>query len=97
VKRHVFHPDADKEYAQAATFYKRIDPELGRRFFDEIESLILDIRIQPEKFRIFDPPFRRHLSQVFPHAVIYLDQPDRIWIVAVMHLKRRPDYWKQRL
>jgi hypothetical protein len=29
--------------------------------------------------------------------VIYLDQPERVWIVAVMHFKRKPGYWKQRL
>jgi len=96
VKPHAFHPEAGEEYAQAALFYQRIDPELAGRFFDEMESLIVEIRRQPDKFRIFDPPFRRHLSQVFPHAVIYVEQPDRIWIVAVMHLKRRPGYWKQR-
>ena len=28
---------------------------------------------------------------------IYEDQPDRIWIVAVAHLSRRPGYWAQRL
>ena len=97
MKRHVFHPEADVEYADAALYYARINPELGKRFYDEIESLIRDIRTQPDRFRTFDPPFRRHLSHVFPYAVIYLDQPDRIWIVAVMFLKRRPGYWKQRV
>lgn len=34
---------------------------------------------------------------MFPYAVIYLEQADVIWIVAVMHFKRNPIYWKQRL
>jgi len=37
------------------------------------------------------------LSQEFPYAVVYLEQPDRVWIVAIMHLKRRPGYWRKRL
>ena len=97
MKPHSFHPDAAQEYADAATYYFRITAELGGRFHDEIERLIHDARCHPDRFRIFDPPARRHFSDVFPYAVIYLDQPDRVWIVAVMHLKRRPGYWKRRL
>jgi toxin ParE1/3/4 len=97
VKRHVFQSEAEQEYADAANYYFQIDPELAGRFYDEIERLIIEIRKQPERFRLFDPPVRRHFSDVFPYAVLYLDQPDRVWIIAVMHMKRRPGYWHQRL
>ena len=97
MKRHAFHREAEEEYADAAEFYAAIDPELGRRFYDEIERLIRDIRQQPDRFRLFDSPIRRHFSDVFPYAVLYLDQPDRMLIIAVMHMKRRPGYWKKRL
>lgn len=97
MKRHAFHPEAEQEFTDAAGYYARISPELGGRFYDEIEKLILDIRGQPDRFRVFDSPVRRHFSDVFPYAVLYMDQPDRVWIVAVMHLKRRPGYWRERL
>lgn len=97
MKPHAFHPAAGEEYAAAAAHYARINPELGGRFFDEIERLIRDVRRQPDRFRVFDPPVRRHLSTVFPYSVLYLDQPDRVWIVAVMHGKRRPGYWRNRV
>jgi hypothetical protein len=45
----------------------------------------------------FDPPARRHFSVDFPYAIIYLNQPDRVWIVAVVHMKRKPGYWRGRL
>jgi phage terminase large subunit-like protein len=96
VKPHIFHPEADAEYAAAALYYAGIDPELGRRFFDEIESLILEVRKAPERFWMFDPPARRHLSTVFPYSVVYLDKPDYIWIVAVMHGHQCPGYWRER-
>ena len=69
---------------------------MGRRFYEQIERLILDIRRQPQRFRMFDPLIRRHFSDVFPYAVIYVDQPDRVPIIAVMHMKRRPGYWRKR-
>jgi plasmid stabilization system protein ParE len=97
VKPFSFHPEAAEEYFLAARYYSNIQPELGGRFFDEIERLIQDIRERTGFFRPFDPPARRNLSTVFPYAVIYLEQPDQIWIVAVMHGKRRPGYWRERL
>lgn len=96
MKLHIFHPAADAEYTEAATYYASIDPELGGRFYDEIERLIREVRKQPERFWMFDPPARRHLSTVFPYSVVYLDKPDRIWIVAIMHGKQRPGYWLAR-
>jgi hypothetical protein len=97
VKPHYFHPAAAEEYTAAAQYYAKIHPELGGRFYDEIEGLIETVCRQPDLFRIFDPPARRHFSTVFPYAVIYLDQPDRVWVVAVMDCRKRPGYWKQRL
>jgi len=97
VKPKVFHPEAEIEYTKAAQYYARISPELGGRFFDEIERLIRDVCDQPDRFRVFDSPAHRHFSDVFPFAVIYLDQPERVWIVAVMHFKQKPGYWKQRI
>lgn len=46
---------------------------------------------------MFDPPARRHFGGTFPFAIVYIEEPDRIWIVAVMHFKRRPGYWHGRV
>jgi hypothetical protein len=37
------------------------------------------------------------LSREFPYSVVYLEQLDCVWIVAVMHAKRKPGYWRERL
>jgi toxin ParE1/3/4 len=97
VKPHRFHRRAEAEYAEAAQYYANINPELGGRFYDEIERLIAEIRAHPQLFRKFAPPARRHFSRVFPHTVIYLDRPDHVWIVGIMHFKRHPASWKERL
>lgn len=78
MKPHCFHPAAAEEYAAAARFYTKTDPALGERFYEEIERLIHTVCRQPDLFRIFDPPTRRHFSTVFPYALIYIDQPDRV-------------------
>jgi len=97
VKRVVYHPEALQEYAGAAEYYTDIEQELGGRFFDEVEGLILDFQRAPDRYRRVDPPARRHFSDVFPYAMIYLEEWDHLWIVALMHMKRNPVYWKERL
>jgi hypothetical protein len=62
-----------------------------------MERLFQEISADPERFRKFDPPARRHFSRDFPYAVIFVEKPDHIWVVAVMHMKRQPGYWHTRL
>ena len=95
--RHAIHPEADAEFAQAVRYYADIDPQLGARFYDEIVRVITVVCQQPDRFRRFSPPARRALARKFPYSVVFLDEPDRVWIVAVMHAKRRPGYWRERL
>lgn len=93
----VIHPDADDELADAVKYYSQIESDLGVRFYREMERLIHSVCDDPLRFRRFDPPARRHFSSQFPYAVIFLEKRDHVWIVAVMHMKRCPGYWRNRL
>jgi toxin ParE1/3/4 len=44
-----------------------------------------------------DAEIRRVLANRFPYGIPYAPRPNTIYILAVMHLKRRPDYWRDRL
>jgi toxin ParE1/3/4 len=96
VKR-VIHEAAQREFDEAIDYYASKSPELGVRFYHEIERLMLEVCEHPQLFRQFDPPAQRHFTDRFPYGVIYLVEPDHIWIVAVMHLHREPGYWRERL
>jgi plasmid stabilization system protein ParE len=95
--KYLLHPEADEEFAGAVFYYSQISPDLGVRFYREMERLFREICADPKRFRKFDPPARRLFGRDFPYAVIYLEKPDHLWIVAVMHMKRRPGYWRGRL
>jgi plasmid stabilization system protein ParE len=97
VKRADFHPEASQEYLAALEYYAALSSELGERLDAEIQRLVGEIRRDPQRFFRFHPPAQRALSPEFPYSVVYLDEPDRVWIVAVMHAKRRPGYWAKRL
>lgn len=97
MKPYSFHPEASEEYAQAAEYYSAISPNLGGRFYSEIERIIGEVRRRPDRFFQFSPPARRALAHKFPYSLVYLNEPDRVWIIAVTHAKRRPGYWRERL
>lgn len=67
----LLHPAADEEFAAAVQYYTDIDPDLGFRFYREIERLIANVCDHPERNRQFDPPARRHFSFEFPFALVY--------------------------
>ena len=97
MKPAVFHPEAGHEYLEAIEYHAAISVELGERFDSAIQRLVGEITRDPQRFFRFHPPVQRALSTEFPYSVVYLEERDRVWIVAVMHAKRRPGYWKKRL
>jgi hypothetical protein len=41
------HPEADDEFAGAVTDYSEISPELGVRFYHEMQQLLQDVAADP--------------------------------------------------
>ena len=92
-----FQREAREEVLAAARVYAAESPALAGRFLDEIDQLVQSVCEAPRLFRVIDPPCRRARGSTFPYALVFIDQGERIWIVAVAHLKRRPGYWKGRI
>lgn len=96
--RAIFHPEADDDFTRGLRHYTAIQSELGQRFYRHIDELVAEIEDDPTLFRIYRPPHaRRHFRRPFPYAVVYVLQPEYIWVLAVMHFKQPPSYWRHRL
>ena len=93
----ILHREALEEFDAAAAYYAEIDATLGQRFYAVIDRLIAEACNSPASFRIIRTPARRHFSRNFPYGIIYVERPDEIWILAVMHLHRAPGQWTYRL
>jgi plasmid stabilization system protein ParE len=92
-----YHRLAESELVESAKFYEARREFLGDNFLDLLEETLEKIRSNPDmgkpgKFRTRSWKVRR-----FPFRIVYLEQPERIWIVAVAHLSRKPNYWLERL
>jgi toxin ParE1/3/4 len=91
-----FHPDALAEFRASAEYYEQQQPGLGERFANAVEVAVAHIAAAPESWRIIEDDIRRCLTKVFPYAVLYSIEPDNILIIAVMHCRREPSYWRNR-
>ncbi|MDP2792818.1 MAG: type II toxin-antitoxin system RelE/ParE family toxin [Sulfurisoma sp.] len=92
-----FHPEALAEFRDAAAYYEKHQPVLGSRFINAVESAIAHIKESPTSWRIVEDDVRRYLTKVFPYAVLYSIEDGYILIVAVMHCRREPGYWRKRV
>ncbi len=92
-----FHPEADEEFIEAVAYYEGCETALGLDFSREVYASIQNALDYPTMWPEIDDDIRRCLVHRFPYAVLYSCEPDGIFILAIMHLHRDPDYWKHRL
>ncbi len=92
-----FLPEADQEMAEAARYYQSLSSSLGDDYLDEVERAVHSAATSPQTWPILEGDFRRRLVKRFPFGVIYRIEPDKILIVAVAHLRKKPGYWKKRI
>jgi len=50
----------------------------------------------PGTYRVIEGDIRRCLTRAFPYAVLYSIELDHILVLAVMHSRRKPGYWRNR-
>ena len=94
--KHSFHPAAREELLAAIAYYNSIEPELGMAFLEEIEAAIALAGNFPDLWMELGDGVRRCLVRRFPYAVLYTRESDRLYILAIMHTKRKPGYWLDR-
>jgi toxin ParE1/3/4 len=95
--RYEFHPEAEQELYEAASRYESEVPELGRRFADEVERVIQLLLEHPELGSRLDDALRHFVLRRFPFSVVYAVARDLVYIVAIAHGSREPDYWRRRV
>jgi plasmid stabilization system protein ParE len=94
--RVVSHPEADEELEAAARWYEERQPGLGDRFLDDFEKTLRRILEAPNRWHFIRGANRKLNFIRFPCAIIYSVENDHLYIKAVMDLRRRPFYWKDR-
>jgi len=96
MRKFIFLPPARYELLSALRFYEGQATGLGLAFLSEVERCIELIVQHPQVGPTLGGDTRRQLVRRFPFGVLYRIGKDEITVVAVMHLRRKPDYWRDR-
>ena len=91
------HPEVPLELEAAAVWYEERQTGLGSNFLDEYQITLRRILDAPERWRKIRGENRKLNFHRFPYAIVYSVDADVLYIKAVMHLHRRPFYWKSRV
>jgi len=85
------------ELEDAVEHYNQERPGLGYQFAAEVRSAFKRIEQFPEAWHPLSKNTRRCRLRGFPYAVIYNSTDQETVVLAIMHMRRDPDSWKNRL
>jgi len=88
---------AQCELDEAIEYYNQETPGLGEEFLTEVLKTIDRIGKFPEAWHSCSKRTRRCQIRRFPYGIIYQIRKNKILVVAIANLHRKPDYWKDRL
>lgn len=88
---------ANDELVEACDWYEKKQAGLGLRFKNAVRDAALRIARSPHLFPVELEDVRRYVMNQFPYTLRYVLRGDEVWVVAVSHHHRRPDYWVERI
>ncbi|BAZ69416.1 hypothetical protein NIES4106_41880 [Fischerella sp. NIES-4106] len=93
----VIHTEARKELDAAIAYYEDQKVGLGLDLLSEVEKVLGNIQQNPNLGTLYKiEGVRRYAIKRFPYLIFYIELEEVIWVVAITHGKRKPDYWKKR-
>ena len=85
------------ELDDAIQYYETEISGLGKKFLDEVLETTQLISQFPQLFSKNSEFTRRAVLRKFPYNLVYSILNDRIYIIAVAHQNRAPEYWIDRI
>lgn len=92
-----FHSAARLELRESVEYYNQRRPGLGEDFLAEAERVLERLTAHPLQGHPLSDTVRKMRISRFPYDVVYRIEKERVLVVAVMHHRRRPAYWNDRL
>jgi plasmid stabilization system protein ParE len=92
-----FHPEAFDELEASAEWYLRRSEMAAKGFAVAVESALQKISDDPDRFPRVGHRCRACNLLSYPFQIVFRDDVERIFVVAVAHAKRRPGYWRGRM
>ncbi len=87
---------AREEGFEVAEWYGAQQKTLQTRFLAKWKDAENRMVASPQIHRCFEGDLRKCRFDVFPYALVFRIRGDELQVIAVMHMSRRPGYWKER-
>ena len=85
------------EFDEAIDYYESCAVGLGYDFSVEVHTAVERILSFPKAWPELVDEIRRCQTNRFSFGTLYSEEHGVINIIAVMHLRRDPDYWQERI
>ncbi len=82
------------ETQSSIIYYNNCQKGLGNEFLTEVDAGLMSIELNPKLSICIKGQYRIYLIKRFPFGVIYKINKNIIYVVAIMHLRKGPNYWK---
>src|SRR6266571_7973626 len=92
-----FFEEASDEAEEARRWYRERSEPAEAAFLSELDHAIAVVVEAPNRWPKHIADTRRYVFPTFPYSLVYFQDSERIYVVAVAHEKRRPGYWRKRL
>lgn len=91
-----FHPAATEELETSAAWYAQRSQDAARGFAIEVDASLMKIANDPLRFPLIDQRHQACGIARYPFQIVFRNDGARIYVIAIAHAKRRPDYWSER-
>lgn len=95
--RVVLRPVARDDVIEAWTWYESQRPGLGGDFLGCVDAALAVIARDPNLATDVGDGIRRALIRRFPYGIFFLIEGERVVVLGVLHQRRNPRAWQQRL
>lgn len=95
--RVILHREADQDLREAAEYYGRSSPKVAAEYLEAVERASQQIAEAPLRWPIEEGSRRRFKMRRFPYHIFYEVLETHVYVLAIKHHSRHPDYWKDRL
>jgi toxin ParE1/3/4 len=98
----VVHPAAEAEFEAIRTWYGAVNLSAALRFVEQLQGAFNAVCAHPRRCALWRGKLgrlgvRRYVMRRFPYVLPYIVQEEAVFVLAIAHTKRRPDYWRNRL
>ncbi len=84
------------ELSDAIAYYEEQQVGLGLRLKVEVDKHVNWILSNSTVPQVRRGGYRRVNLKIFPYHIAYIIREDTLWILAIAHSHRKPEYWIKR-